>query len=176
MDTELLQLGSLSVSEPELKEIDDCLDLIRSEIHTTAIMLLDQSGQVIASHHNRGAPEESTLGALIAGSFFSSREIARVLKEKEFKSLTQQGQRETIYAEVISNQWILVVIFRKQNILGLVRVICRQAVVDLQNILEKVKQENRSGKHLSDRFRPGELGNVLDLIFKDLESGTSTLK
>jgi predicted regulator of Ras-like GTPase activity (Roadblock/LC7/MglB family) len=164
------QLTTLIVPVEELEAIKSCLSAIREDIDATCIMLLDHSGQVLASRSRKTEAEETTIGALLAGTFSSSRELARILREQEFKSLIQQGPRESIYAELIGNQWILAIVFSKYSILGMVKVAAKYAVVKLEAILERVRLNSRErDRHLSLRMRDS-LDDTLDILFTDVDN------
>ena len=63
------------------------------------------------------------LGALLAGAYATSREMARLLKEDGFRVLVQEGMREKIFTETVEDRWLLVVVFDHQAHLGLVKVL-----------------------------------------------------
>ena len=158
------------VPAAQLKKIEDCLNNIQAELHATSILLLDQSGQVLASRNQRGGLPTTALGALLSGTFYSSREVAKALKEEEFKSLYQQGPRESIHAELVGEQWILAIIFRKPTLLGMVRVVSRRSVVRLAQILEETKAVNQqSGRWSQDKPNDGmaEFEDNIQNIFKE---------
>jgi len=81
------QLTSLVVSTSETARIEETLDHLIAETGANYSMLLDKSGQVIAWSGDTDRQDITSLGALLAGTFASSREVARLLKEKEFKVL-----------------------------------------------------------------------------------------
>jgi len=160
------QLTNLVVPAAQLEKIEVCLDAIQEDLRATSVLLLDQAGQIIASRSSRGGLEMTAVGALLSGTFYSSRELARALKESEFKSLYQQGPRESIHAELVGEQWILAVVFRKQTLLGMVRVVSKRAVGQLSKILEETKNTNRAeGKWLSADME--EVETSLQNLFKD---------
>lgn len=161
------QLTGLVVAEDELENIAACLDSIQSDLNATAVLLLDQAGQVIASRSLQRAPELVTIGALLSGTFYSSRELARALKEGEFTTLYQQGPRESIHAELVKDQWILAIIFRKQTLLGMVRVVSKRSVAELATILARVRDSNRTRSSLLEANWQQGFDQTLDLIFKD---------
>ena len=165
------QLGNLTVTGEELALIRVCLDRVRQEIDTTSVLLLDRGGQVITSYHRRGAPPEVTVGALLAGTFAGSRELAKVMKETNFRTLIQQGDRESIFAELVGEEWILAVIYSRPTLLGMVKVISDRAVGELEEVLKQVKLNSRErDRVLSDQMR-ASLGTTLDMLFGDLEKG-----
>lgn len=171
MDT---QLSSLTISEAHVARIHECLERMQDELNVTLLMLLDHSGQIIASHRRTSGLEETAVGALLAGTFASSRELARVLKENDFRTLIQQGPRESIYAESVQQQWILAVIFRKQTLLGLVKVMSKVAVTELEKILQDAKLASRDrDRAVGSLMRTSldSMSDTIDMLFKNLETG-----
>lgn len=166
------QLSSFMVSPDETGHITQNLHDLFVETKATHVMLIERSGQVIASKSEVGEEGKTVLGALLAGSFASSREIARVLNERDFRTLIQQGKHESIFAELVEDAWILVVIFPKATPLGLVQVYAKQTTARLTEILERVKKESRGTKIsvFSSLMRTSEVSDTIDLLFKDLAS------
>jgi len=161
------QLTSLIVSISETGNIEECLDRLVAETGANYSMLLDKSGQVVASQGDTDRQDITALGALLAGTFASSREVARLLKEKDFRVLFQQGVRENIFTELIQEQWMLVVMFDKRTHIGLVKVLSKRATDELSSILERVKVESRSRDAvISTNFRTS-VEDTIDLLFKD---------
>lgn len=166
------QLSSFVVAAEETGHINQNLHDLLVETKATHVMLIERSGQIIASESEAGEEGKTVLGALLAGSFASSREIARVLNERDFRTLIQQGKHESIFAELVEEAWILVVIFPKTTALGLVQVYAKQTTVRLTEILQRVKKESRSTKisAFSTLMRSSEVADTIDLLFKDLAS------
>ena len=61
------------------------------------------------------------LGALIAGTHASTREVASILQESSFRTLLQEGAQEKIFTESIGDQWLISIIFGRPSHLGLVK-------------------------------------------------------
>ena len=161
------QLTSMVVSTAETTHIEDTLNRLIAETGANYSMLLDKSGQVIAWSGDTDRQDITSLGALLAGTFASSREVARLLKEKEFKVLFQQGIRENIFTELISEQWMLVVMFDKRTHIGLVKVLSKRATDELSGVLDRVKIESRTKDQIiSTSFRTS-VEDTIDLLFKD---------
>ena len=162
------QLTSIVVSQAETGNIEGCLERLVSDTGANFSMLLDKSGQVIAAQGDTERQDITALGALLAGSFASSREVARLLKEKDFRVLFQQGVRENIFTELIQEQWMLVVMFDKRTHIGLVKVLSKHATEELSGILDRVKTESRaSHSDIVNRQFRSSVEDTIDLLFKD---------
>lgn len=164
------QLTGLAVGQEEIAELDACLEKIKGEVDATSLLVLDQSGQILASRNRRGGPDEVTFGALLAGTFASSRQIALVLNEHDFKTMIQLGETESFYAELISDRWIVAVVFRKQTQVGLVKVVCKKYVPIFEKIYEKAKNTSRRRDvHIKGILTSTQTNETIDLLFASFE-------
>jgi predicted regulator of Ras-like GTPase activity (Roadblock/LC7/MglB family) len=161
------QLTSLVVSEKDTLGIEDCLARLVDDTNANYCMLLDKSGQVISSRGDTQRQDITALGALLAGTFASSREVARLLREKDFRVLFQQGVKENIFTELIEEQWMLVVMFDRRTHIGLVKVLSKRATEELAVILRQVRQQSRQRDSvISTSFRTS-VEDTIDLLFRD---------
>jgi predicted regulator of Ras-like GTPase activity (Roadblock/LC7/MglB family) len=161
------QLTSLIVPTEEITQIEDCLNHLVEDTGGNYALLLDKSGQVIASQGDGNHQDITALGALIAGTFASSREVAKLLREKDFRMLFQQGVRENIFIALIEEQWILCVIFNKGTHIGLVKVLTKKATDELSSVLDRVRQQHKARDEvLGSSFRTS-MEDTIDLLFRD---------
>lgn len=161
------QLTNLIVSQNETVNIEESLSKLLAESGADYCMLLDKSGQVIATNGDFGRQDIIALGALLAGSFASSREVARLLGERDFKETVQLGVRGNIFAAQVESYWILVIIFAKQVNLGLIKVLSKRTCIEMADVLERVKVESRAKDSIiSTSFRTS-VEDTIDLLFKD---------
>ncbi len=162
------QLTNLVVSESDLGNIARVLGRLTLDTSSSHVLLLDKSGQLISAQGNVGQRDIIALGALLAGAFSSSRQVAEILGEKDFRNILQQGVYESIYTSLIGEQWLLVVVFDKQTHVGLVKVLARKACDELERVLERVRA---GGTHARDQvvnvqFR-NSVENTIDYLFQD---------
>lgn len=163
-------LTSLIVGEEESELIERCLTRLMEETGASYSMLLDRAGQILASNGDVHEGEMMHLGALLAGSYASSREMARLLREDNFRVMVQEGAREKIFTETVDDRWLLVVVFDHQAHLGLVKVLAKRATQSLSGILEQVIERNESRRaELRGEF-PRAAKDTIDLIFGNDDS------
>lgn len=161
------QLTSMVVPPDEIARIEEILSRLVEETGGNHALLLDKSGQVIASHGDANRQDTTALGALIAGTFASSREVAKLLREKDFKVLFQQGVRENLFIALIGEQWMVTIIFSKETHIGLVKVLVKKASEELVGILGRVRQTRRQRDDvLGANFRTS-MEDTIDLLFRD---------
>lgn len=162
------QLTNLVISDRELQIISTVLSKLMNDTNATSAMLLDKSGQVVATQGTNTRRNATNLGALLAGVFSSSREVARLLDEKDFRSIFQQGVHESIYTTMVEEQWLLVIIFDKLTHIGLVKVLSKKSADELGKILERVRNDSTRVKSsvLNLQFR-SSVEDTIDLLFRD---------
>lgn len=162
------QLTNLIISDRELTAISNVLMKLMNDTNATSAMLLDKSGQVVALQGNGIRRDATTLGALLAGVFSSSREVAKLLNEKDFRNIFQQGVQENIYTTMVEEQWLLVIIFDKLTHIGLVKVLSKKASDELGRVLERVRSDTTRTKSsvLNLQFR-SSVEDTIDLLFRD---------
>src|SRR5207237_3582653 len=125
------QLINLVMSDRELSFISAALNKLMNDTSASSVMLIDKSGQVIATQGTSTKRNATSLGALLAGAFSSSRHVAELLGEKDFRTIFQQGVHENIYTTMVGDQWLLVIVFDKLTHIGLVKVLSKRASEEL---------------------------------------------
>ena len=162
------QLTNLIISDHELDTIANALNKLMSDTSATSVMLLDKSGQVVSSQGTSTKRNATSLGALLAGAFSSSRHVAELLGEKDFRTIFQQGVHENIYTTIVGDQWLLVIVFDKLTHIGLVKVLSKRASEELGRTLERVRADTNRQKSsvLNIQFR-SSVEDTIDLLFRD---------
>ena len=167
-DAYMEQLTNLIISDHELDTITNALNKLMSDTSATSVMLLDKSGQVVSSQGTSTKRNATSLGALLAGAFSSSRHVAELLGEKDFRTIFQQGVHENIYTTMVEDQWLLVIVFDKLTHIGLVKVLSKRASEELGRTLERVRADTSRQKSsvLNIQFR-SSVEDTIDLLFRD---------
>ena len=160
-------LSSQIITEEDRAQIEACLQQLRTDTGAGYSMVLDRAGQIIAWESSAERREMVYLGALLAATYASTREIARILHEDGFRTLLQEGLREKVFTETIDDHWLLVVIFDRYTNLGLIKVLARRAAGILAKIAYVVEQRGRDAA-LPRIHQIGRATiDTIDLIFDD---------
>ena len=164
-------LTNLIVGPDESAMIQKCLERLMDETGATYSMLLDRAGQVLSWQGSGHQAEMMHLGALLAGTYASSQEMARLLKEENFRVLVQEGMKEKIFTETVDGRWLLVVVFDHQAHLGLVKVLAKRATESLGTILALVIERNDSRRSQLSSNMARAATDTIDLIFGEDDGG-----
>src|SRR2546421_12987627 len=131
-------------------------------------MVVNKSGRFTASRGKGLGCNSPSLGVLLAGVFSSSRHIAELLGEKDFRTIFQQGVKENIFTTMVEEQWLLVIVFDKLTHIGLVKVLSKKASDEMGRILERVRADTSRTKSsvINVQFR-SSVEDTIDLLFRD---------
>lgn len=163
-------LTNLRVTEEDMAQISACLQRLLADTGAEFAMVVDHAGQILAHESDTDRPEMTHLGALLAATYASTQEIARILNEDSFRTLLQEGMREKIITETVANHWLLVVIFDKQAHLGLIKVLTKRTTGILVNILEVALARTVNERHSLSGPLLQATTDTIDLVFKDDEN------
>ncbi len=158
--------GSLIVSEDDSRRIRRQLDRMIVEAGASTTLLLDKSGEVISARGDQLPKDLDVMGALLAGTFATTREISRMRAETDFRTLFQQGSQENTLTELVGESWLISIIFGKSTHVGLVRDLTRQVTPELEAVLLQVQRRSRNMSGLNPSFRTS-VEDTIDLLFKD---------
>jgi len=138
--------------------------------NSQSVMLIDKTGQMIASVGPEPDFDLMSFASLCAADFEANAQLAKLIGEKDFTTLYHQGSDESMYLAKVASQIILVVLFNKRTTLGLVRLRVKKAVEGLNTILprlfEKLEYENEELKEFDEEFTD-ELNKEIDALFSD---------
>ena len=131
--------------EQQYLQLGHILNKLRLESFSRVVFLVDKNGQQIAVHGDVGNIDTTSLASLAAGNVAATGGMAQLIGEKEFPTLSHEGERESIHICIIGRM-LLVVVFDERSSLGLVKLRVKQASRDLSSLfveVERITQERR---------------------------------
>jgi predicted regulator of Ras-like GTPase activity (Roadblock/LC7/MglB family) len=112
------------------------LDALIEVAEATTALLITRDGAVVAEAGDTSYMDTTAMAALVAGMFSATREVARMVGERQFSILLQQGENRHIHIGLISTSAMLVVVFEEYMRIGKVRLEARKSATALASILE----------------------------------------
>lgn len=122
--------------EDQINQIDKALTRLIKESEAKCALLVDKDGHLITRQGFTHTLDTTALAALLAGSYASTKEIARLVGEPEFSVLFHQGKRDHIHISLIGERTIMVVIFDDRTTIGMIRLYAKEVGEVLKKILE----------------------------------------
>ena len=123
--------------EQQYHEIKAVLARLRLDSSARLVFLVDKDGQQIAVQGDAGNLDTTSLASLAAGNVAATGGIAELLGEKEFPTLSHEGEKESVHISVIG-RLLLVVVFDERSSLGLVKLRSKQIARQLADLFEVV--------------------------------------
>ena len=158
---------SLIIYEEQIHEIEAIISKMLKGCEAKCALLVDKDGHLTTRQGFTHSLDTTALAALLAGSFASTKEIARLVGEPEFSVLFHQGKKDNIHMSLVGERSILVVIFDDRTTIGMVRLYAKETSIELGKIFEQIEASQGDSKPgISDEF--ADLAqDKLDDIFQD---------
>ena len=159
-----------TIYEEDYWAINSVLKELIDNSNSQSVLLIDKTGQLIASVGMEPEFDLMSFASLCAADFEANAQLAKLIGEKDFSTLYHQGSDESMYLARVAQSIILVVLFNKRTTLGLVRLRVKKAVESLNSILntlfDKLEYENEDLKEFDEEFAD-ELTKEIDALFSD---------
>jgi predicted regulator of Ras-like GTPase activity (Roadblock/LC7/MglB family) len=147
--------GPILIREQRYHEIKAVLARLRMDASARVVVLVEKDGQQIAVHGELGDLDTTSLASLVAGNVAATGGMAKLIGEKEFPTLSHEGERESIHISVIGRV-LLVVVFDQRSSLGLVKLRAKQVSQELAAVFASVERDSSEG-NLASSMPFGEI-------------------
>ena len=123
--------------EQQFHRIKAVLARLRMDAAARVVFLVDKDGQEIAAQGEVGNLDTTSLASLAAGNVAATGGMAQLIGEKEFPTLSHEGERESIHISVIG-RLLLVVVFDERSSLGLVKLRSKQVSQQIAALITEI--------------------------------------
>ncbi|HYK19589.1 MAG TPA: roadblock/LC7 domain-containing protein [Pyrinomonadaceae bacterium] len=127
--------------EQQYHRIKAVLARLRMDASAKVVFLVDKDGQEIAAQGEVGNLDTTSLASLAAGNVAATGGMAQLIGEKEFPTLSHEGEKESIHISVVG-RLLLVVVFDDRSSLGLVKLRSKQISHQLAAMFEEIAAED----------------------------------
>src|SRR6266480_6815344 len=151
----------LLMREQRYHQIKAVLARLRLDAAARVVVLVEKDGQQLAVHGELGDLDTTSLASLAAGNVAATGGMAQLIGEKEFPTLSHEGERESIHISVIG-RLLLIVVFDERSTLGLVKLRSRQVSQQLLTMIDEIT----SAELADDSPFAGITDEDIDSLFK----------
>jgi predicted regulator of Ras-like GTPase activity (Roadblock/LC7/MglB family) len=135
----------------QIDEVNAALLRLLKKAEAKCALLVDKDGHMVTRQGFTQALDTTALAALLAGSFASTREIARLVGEPEFSVLFHQGKKDHIHISLVGERTILAIVFDDRTTIGMVRLYAKETAGRVQEIMSAKQEGSVSlGSEFSD--------------------------
>ena len=114
--------------EDDIGRLDEALCEFIAAADATAALVIDKGGFLITHQGDSNDFDLTTIAALSSGAFMANQTIAGLVNETNFNSTYQQGEKFSLFVINIDTNCMLVVIFKSQTGVGVVKYFAATAV------------------------------------------------
>ena len=161
-------MGDFVVYKEDIDRINKILSHLITESASAYVLLINKDGNLISQVGFSPNINVTSLAALAAGSFASTKAIATLIGETEFSVMFHQGAKENIHISLVDEDVIMVLIFDDRTNLGLVKMVAGQAKAKLGLVLADVRR-NGLAEMMPELGADGggQVSDRLDSIFPE---------
>jgi predicted regulator of Ras-like GTPase activity (Roadblock/LC7/MglB family) len=123
--------------ERQYHQLKALLARLRMDSAARVVFLVDKDGQEIAAQGEIGNLDTTSLASLAAGNVAATGGMAQIIGEKEFPTLSHEGERDSIHISVVG-RLLLIVVFDERSSLGLVKLRSKQVSHQLSAMMEEI--------------------------------------
>jgi predicted regulator of Ras-like GTPase activity (Roadblock/LC7/MglB family) len=165
-----MNLSSIALHEAEFLRLKSILARTQKDLQADLVLLIDRSGQQIASQGSGEDIDQTALASLAAANIAATNGLARVVGEPAFSTLYHQGTRRSIHILDVARSMSLVLVFDQTMAPGMVRWKVRRAAICLDEVFSSLQKkiangsaaEASSAAAVSRLFTDEELDALLD--------------
>ena len=138
------------------------LEKLVKQTNALNTLLITKEGTVISEAGDTKSLNTTAMAALVAGMFSATREVARMVGEKQFSILLQQGEERHIHISLVTDSAMMVIVFEDYKKIGKVRFEAKKAGEQLyQQLMSDADSKNDIAV---PQFKEYAL-NLIDQIF-----------
>ncbi|MDB5102741.1 MAG: mglB [Fibrobacteres bacterium] len=157
-------MGDFVLYKEDIDRINKILSHLITESASAYVLLINKDGNLISQVGFSPNINVTSLAALAAGSFASTKAIATLIGETEFSVMFHQGDNQNIHISLVDEDVIMVLIFDDRTNLGLVKMIANQAKSKLGTVLNDVRN-NGIPDVMPDVVGDAQVQDRLDMLF-----------
>jgi len=128
------------IIEEDVRKLNETLREFVNSTDTAAALLIDKGGFLITHQGEAKDLDLTTIAALASGAFMANQTIAGLVNETNFNSIYQQGEHFSLFVINVDEYTLLVVIFKSQAGVGVVKYFALTAVKSLARQLRIAKE------------------------------------
>src|SRR3981189_1923596 len=157
--------ASWSFTEDDFGAITQSLQRFLHESNARCALLVDRSGQLVATVGEQPKFDPTAFATLTAADFSANDQLAKLIGESDFNSLFHQGEKESMYLADVARRVILVVLFDNRTTLGLVKLRVRNTVLQLNQVFHDMFSRTGTPQPQVETGFVGEAEDEIDKLF-----------
>ncbi len=156
-------MKQLILTQNTLKKLEDAVKDYMIDTKVRAVIVINTAGQVL---FKRGMMKSDnfiqSLGALSAGIFNATISIAKLLGDRYFDNVSQEGKKINLFYNAVNEDTIILSVYDSNAIIGVIQVMSKQLSAKVLSLMED--EVKRKSGEFDDEYKD-EVENLLDNMF-----------
>jgi predicted regulator of Ras-like GTPase activity (Roadblock/LC7/MglB family) len=131
--------------EEDVQRLEEILRELLAQTDGTTALIIDKGGFLIGNFGDSRQFDLTTIAALASGAYMANQTIANLVHETNFNSVYQQGEKHSMFVLSVDDYCMLVVIFRSQLSVGVIKYFSAPAAASIAEQLQVAQQRDPSG-------------------------------
>ncbi len=116
------------ITEEDIHKLNETLREFNTSADAAVSLIIDKGGFLITHQGDTDGFDLTTIAALASGAFMANQTIAGLVSETNFHSTYQQGENYSLFVINVDEHCLLVVIFKSETGVGVVKYYAAAAV------------------------------------------------
>ncbi|MEO0106094.1 MAG: hypothetical protein ABIL46_02040 [candidate division WOR-3 bacterium] len=129
------QFATITLSDAQIERLEKLLNDFYSQTNVIWSILITSSGHLLVQRGFTRSFDVFTIAALTCNIFNSTMELARIIGERNFSELLQEGGKSSLYYMALDGEYLLVSLFDERTIPGVVKVASEEFSKGVKDIL-----------------------------------------
>lgn len=122
--------------------INNSLERVIIETNADHVVFATKSGEILEHRGISLGTQVVSITALLAGIFNTTKELAKIVHEKNFEQFFIKGRKWKLFYKNISSLFILIVLFKDRSLLGTVKISSEKFANNVNRIFEQEKDRS----------------------------------
>lgn len=168
VDDKTLRSNRLTFYKDTIDEIEKLIKEFLKLSNAKNVFFIDRDGHVVTQLGEKIDVNPDALSALIAGSFAATKELAHLLGEKEFATMSHKGEKNHITITLVGKRAIMAILFDDRTTAGMVNLYSKELSDKIDKILDIAERRERPvlKESLGEDFN-ASVQEKLDELFED---------
>ncbi len=129
---------AISLTSEKIEKLEKLLNEFFSQSNVVWSMLITSAGHLLVQRGFTHTFDTLAIAALTCNIFNSTMELAKIIGEKNFYELLQEGKKASVYYVSLNGNYLLVSLFDDRTIPGVVKVASEEFSKNVTNILRTI--------------------------------------
>ena len=129
----------------DVQQFDEILSELLFQTEATTALIMDKGGFLITHQGDAQQFDLTTIAALTSGAFLANQTIASLVRETNFNSVHQEGEKLSLFAVNIDEHCLLLIVFKPEAGVGAVKYYAMPAAEKIANQLQSARTRNPDG-------------------------------